>query len=139
MGLPQDMRDTFVSWAMQLLHSNSREAMGEAMQKITAYLKQAIAEKKANPDDGVVSLIAHAAPDGVPLSDKEIFGFVCFLFIGGLDTVFATLNNIWLYLARNPANVQEIIDRPQDIDRIVEELLRRWSVTFSGRDRKSVV
>lgn len=133
MGLPQEMRDTFVSWAMELLHSNDRAIMGGAMQKITAYLKEAIAEKKANPDDGVVSLIAHAAPDGVPLSDKEIFGFVCFLFIGGLDTVFATLNNIWLWLAQNPAKVQEIINRPQDIDKIVEELLRRWSVTFSGR------
>ncbi|MAC57108.1 MAG: cytochrome [Novosphingobium sp.] len=134
MGLPQDMRDTFVSWAMELLHSNDRERMGAAMMSITEYLKDAIAEKKANPDDGVVSLIAHAAPDGVPLSDKEIFGFVCFLFIGGLDTVFATLNNIWLYLARNPAKVQEIAERmDNDIDRIVEELLRRWSVTFSGR------
>ncbi|KHK93101.1 cytochrome P450 [Novosphingobium malaysiense] len=133
MGLPQDMRDTFVSWAMELLHSNDRERMGAAMVSITEYLKDAIAEKKANPDDGVVSLIAHAAPDGVPLSDKEIFGFVCFLFIGGLDTVFATLNNIWLWLAENPDRVQEIIDRPQDIDRVVEELLRRWSVTFSGR------
>lgn len=133
MGLPQDMRDTFVSWAVQLLHSNDRGQMAEAMRKITAYLKQAIAEKKAHPDEGVVSLIANAAPDGVPLSDKEIFGFVCFLFIGGLDTVFATLNCIWMYLAQNPDKVKEIIDRPQDIDRIVEELLRRWSVTFSGR------
>jgi len=133
MGLPQDMRDTFVSWAVQLLHSNSREEMGAAMEKITVYLKGAIAEKKANPDSGVVSLIANAAPDGKPLSDKEIFGFVCFLFIGGLDTVFATLNNIWMWLAQNPAKVQEIIDRPDDIDKVVEELLRRWSVTFSGR------
>ena len=133
MGLPQDMRDTFVDWAVKLLHSNDRAIMADSMQKITAYLKGAIAEKKANPDDGVVSLIANAAPDGVPLSDKEIFGFVCFLFIGGLDTVFATLNNIWMYLAQHPEKRQEIIDRPQDIDKIVEELLRRWSVTFSGR------
>lgn len=133
MGLPQDMRDTFVSWAMDLLHSNDRATMGRAMQDITAYLKDAIAEKKTKPNDGVVSLIAHAAPDGMPLSDKEVFGFVCFLFIAGLDTVFATLNNIWTYLAQNPDKVQEIIDRPQDIDKIVEELLRRWSVTFSGR------
>lgn len=133
MGLPQSMRDTFVSWAMDLLHSNDRAIMGQAMHSITTYLKEAIAEKKANPDDGVVSLIAHSAPGGVPLSEKEIFGFVCFLFIGGLDTVFATLNNIWLYLAQNPGIRREIIDRPQDIDKVVEELLRRWSVTFSGR------
>ncbi|TCM19562.1 cytochrome P450 [Novosphingobium sp. PhB165] len=133
MGLPQDMRDTFVSWAMELLHSNDRAIMGGAMQKITAYLKEAIAEKQANPDDGVVSRIAHAQVDGALMSEKEIFGFVCFLFIAGLDTVFATLNNIWAWLAENPEKRQEIIDRPQDIDKIVEELLRRWSVTFSGR------
>ena len=133
MGLPQDMRDTFVDWAVQLLHSNDRAQMADAMTKITAYIKSAIAGKKSNPDDGVVSLIANAEIDGTPLSDKEIFGFVVFLFIGGLDTVFATLNNIWLWLAENPDRCQEIIDRPEDIDKIVEELLRRWSVTFSGR------
>ena len=133
MGLPQDMRDTFVEWAVDLLHANDRETMGRAMKNIVSYIKQAIAEKQAHPDDGIVSRIAHAAPDGKPLSDKEIFGFVVFLFIGGLDTVFATLNNIWLWLANNPERCQEIINRPKDIDNIVEELLRRWSVTFSGR------
>ena len=133
MGLPQDMRDTFVSWAMELLHSNDRSRMQASMDAITAHLKGAIAEKKANPDDGVVSLIAHAQIDGRPLSDKEVFGFVCFLFIGGLDTVFATLNNIWLYLAQNPDKVKEIIANPDNITAQVEELLRVWSVTFSGR------
>ena len=133
MGLPQAMRDTFVAWAMALLHSNDRAIMGETMGKITAYLKSAIAEKKAQPDDGVVSLIAHAAPGGVPLSDKEVFGFVCFLFIGGLDTVFASMNNIWLYLAQNPAKVREMIADPGNINAQLEELLRVWSVTFSGR------
>ena len=133
MGLPQNMRDTFVEWAIDLLHANDRETMGRAMQNIVAYIKSAIADKQAHPDEGLVSRIAHATPDGKPLSEKEIFGFVMFLFIAGLDTVFATMNNMWLWLAQNPDRVQEIIDRPDDIDKIVEELLRRWSVTFSGR------
>lgn len=133
MGLPQEMRDTFVQWAVDLLHSQDRATMGKAMKLITAYIKQVIAEKKSKPDEGVVSRIAHAAPDGIPLSDKEVFGFVIFLFIGGLDTVFATLNNIWLWLAQNPGRCAEIIARPGDMNAIVEELLRRWSVTFSGR------
>jgi len=133
MGLPQNMRDTFVTWAIDLLHAHDRETMGSAMKSIVAYLKESIAEKKAHPDEGVISRIVHAAPDGKPLSDKEVFGFVIFLFIAGLDTVFATLNNIWLWLAQNPARCKEIIARPNDIDNIVEELLRRWSVTFSGR------
>jgi cytochrome P450 len=67
------------------------------------------------------------------MSAPEIFGFVIFLFIGGLDTVFATLNNIWLWLARNPDRCREIVAEPDNINLQIEELLRVFSVTFSGR------
>ncbi|MBW8783283.1 MAG: cytochrome P450 [Novosphingobium sp.] len=133
MGLPLDMCPTFVSWAIELLHSNDRAIMGESLRKISEYLKVAIADKQAHPDDKVISRIVHAAPNGEPLSEKEIFGFAVFLFIAGLDTVFATLNNIWLYLAENPDKRQELIDDPENITAQTEELLRVFSVTFSGR------
>jgi cytochrome P450 len=133
MGLPRDMCDTFVSWAMALLHSNDRAIMGQTLQTIGDYLKTAIADKQVNPDDGLVSRIVHAEIDGKPISEKEAFGFATFLFIAGLDTVFATLNNMWLWLARNPERRQEIIDNPENINAHVEELLRVFSVTFSGR------
>ena len=133
MGLPQEKRDTFVKWAVDLLHSNDRTIMAEAMRVISAYLKEVIAEKTKNPDEHVISRIVHATVDGRPMSPPEIFGFVVFLFIGGLDTVFATLNNIWLWLARNPERRQEMINDPANINAQVEELLRAWSVTFSGR------
>ena len=133
MGLPQEKRDTFVKWAVDLLHSNDRAIMAESMRLISAYLKEVIAEKTKNPDDHVISRIVHATVDGRPMSPPEIFGFVVFLFIGGLDTVFATLNNIWLWLARNPERRQEMINDPANINAQVEELLRAWSVTFSGR------
>ena len=133
MGLPQDMRDTFVSWADVMIHSQDHAEVAEAFGKAMVYLRGAIADKKVHPDKGVVSLIAHAEINGRKLSDKEVFGFVTFLWIGGLDTVYATLNNIWLWLAQNPDRVDEIIARPDDIDKVVEELLRRFSVTFSQR------
>jgi cytochrome P450 len=133
MGLPRNMSETFVSWAMALLHSNDRAIMGETLQTIGDYLKTAIAEKEANPDDGLVSRIVHAEIDGNKISEKEAYGFVVFLFIAGLDTVFATLNNMWVWLANNPDRRQEIIDNPDNINAQVEELLRVRSVTFSGR------
>lgn len=133
MGLPQEKRDTFVQWAVDLLHSQDRATMAEAMRVISAYLKQVIAEKTEKPDDKVISRIVHATVDGRPMTPPEIFGFVIFLFIGGLDTVFATLNNMWLWLANNPERRREMINDPGNITAQVEELLRRWSVTFSGR------
>jgi cytochrome P450 len=133
MGLPRDMCDTFVKWAMALLHSNDRAIMGQSLKSIGDYLKTAIIDKTANPDDGLVSRIVHAEVDGKKLSEREIHGFVVFLFIAGLDTVFATLNLMWVWLAQNPARRQEIIDNPDNITAQVEELLRVHSVTFSGR------
>lgn len=144
MGLPQAMRDTFVDWAVGLLHSTTREGMAAAFNQIVAYIKQAIAEKRANPDDKVVSRIVHGEIDGRVMSEKESFGFVLFLFIAGLDTVFATMNNMWLWLAENPSRRHEIrqrvIDSPQDMNAVTEELLRMWAVTFSGRSlRKDLI
>ena len=133
MGLPHDMCDTFVEWAIALLHSNDRQIMGDTLKLIVAYLKQSIIDKQAHPDDGLISRIVHAKIDGELLSERENIGFVTFLFIAGLDTVFATLNNIWLWLAENPERRQEIINDPENINAQVEELLRVHSVTFSGR------
>ncbi len=133
MGLPQEKRDIFVKWAMELLHSNDRQIMGQAMHSISTYLKEAIAEKTANPDDKVISRIIQAKVDGRAMTDPEIFGFVTFLFIGGLDTVFATLNNIWVWLGQNPERVKEMVADPDNINNQVEELLRVFAVTFSGR------
>lgn len=133
MGLPQDMRDTFVKWAMGLLHSQDRAIAGTCMRETCAYLKEVIREKTSKPDGGVLSAIVHGRPGGEPLSAQEIFGFTFFLFIAGLDTVFATLNNMFLWLAQNPDRRKEIIDNPGNIAAQVEELLRVFSVTFSGR------
>ena len=103
------------------------------MRETCAYLQTVIKDKAQRPDSGAVSAIVQGKKDGEPLSGPEIFGFVFFLFIAGLDTVFATLNNVFLWLAQNPQRRQEIIDRPGDIAAIVEELLRVFTVTFSGR------
>jgi cytochrome P450 len=133
MGLPQDMRDTFVGWAMGLLHAQDRKIAEQCMREAVAYLKTAIAEKKHKPDDSVLSAIVHGKADGEVLTGQEVFGFTFFLFIAGLDTVFATLNNVFAWLAQNPDRRREIISNPENIGGTVEELLRVFSVTFSGR------
>jgi cytochrome P450 len=133
MGLPQQMRDTFVGWAMGLLHAQDRNIAQKCMHETVAYLRKAIQEKTQQRDEGLLSAIVHGQKDGEPLTAQEIFGFTFFLFIAGLDTVFATLNNAFLWLAQNPERRQEIIANPDNIDRTAEELLRVYSVTFSGR------
>ena len=133
MALPRDMMDEFVRWAMGLLHAQDRELAVKVMGEVTEYLGSVIKEKALQPDGGAVSAIVHGRPGGEKMSPKETFGFVFFLFIAGLDTVFATLNNIFVWLAENPERRAEIIATPENINNVVEELLRVYTVTFSGR------
>jgi cytochrome P450 len=133
MGLPQQMRDTFVGWAVGLLHAQDRKIAESCMRETVAYLHTVIEEKTRTPDEGLLSAIVHGKPEGEPLTAQEIFGFTFFLFIAGLDTVFATLNNVFLWLAHNPDRRRAILANPDNIDRTVDELLRVYSVTFSGR------
>ena len=133
MGLPRSMMDTFVRWAMGLLHAQNKQIAQQCMNEVTEYLQSVIKEKAAKPDGGAVSAIVNGKPGGEPMTPKEIFGFVFFLFIAGLDTVFATLNNVFVWLAENPDRRREIASTPDNIDSVVEELLRVFTVTFSGR------
>jgi cytochrome P450 len=133
MGLPQSMRDTFVRWAMGLLHSQDRAVAGTCMRETVAYLEGVIQEKMAKPDDGAISAIIRGKRGDEPMTEREIFGFTFFLFIAGLDTVFATLNNVFVWLANHPERRKEIADHPENIVGVVEELLRVFSVTFAGR------
>ena len=133
MGLPRSMMDEFVRWAMGLLHAQDRQVAKQSMDEVTEYLNRVIREKAMHPDGLLVSAIVNGKPGGEEMTPREIFGFVFFIFIAGLDTVFATLNNVFVWLAENPDRRREIAETPDNIANVVEELLRVFSVTFSGR------
>lgn len=133
MGLPLAMTDTFVKWVVSLIAFAERDKAVQIMAEIEEYLLSVIEEKRAHPDEGAISRIVHGRIDGKPLKERDIYGFVFFLFIAGIDTVYAALNNTWVWLARNPERRKEMIADPGNIDNQAEELLRIFGVTFSGR------
>jgi cytochrome P450 len=134
MGLPLDKRDLFVRWVVKLIQNLGGPDSEPIMREVEAYLSSVIAEKRESPDSGAISRIVHGQIDGRPLDEREIFGFTFFLFIAGIDTVYAAMNNIWVWLARNPDRRHEMIANPDKIDLQLEELLRVYGVTFSGRE-----
>ena len=133
MGLPLEMTETFVKWVVSLIQFAERDHAVEIMAEIEEYLTSVIEEKRVNPDQGAISQIVHGKIDGEPMKERDVYGFVFFLFIAGIDTVYAALNNTWVWLARNPERRREMIADPENIDSQAEELLRIFGVTFSGR------
>jgi cytochrome P450 len=132
MGLPEEDLPRFYQWRDNTIRpdvepgdmegaARIREETGHA---ISDYFRERIAERRAEPDDTLLSKIVHAQIDGRALDERELLGISHLLLLGGLDTVTATLDCMIEYLATHPEQRQRLVDDPSCIPAAVEELLR---------------
>jgi len=132
MGLPQSDLTTFLRWRDNTIRPDvdpldieaATRIRQETSHAITEYFEQAIAERRANPDDRLLSRIVHGEVDGRPYTQAELLGMCHLLLLGGLDTVTATLDCFIVHLARHPDERRALVDDPQRSASVVEELLR---------------
>lgn len=136
MGFPANQFDQFLAWEWDILHSNDPAKIQASMRGILVYLREFIAEKEASPDDKVVSAIVNGEIDGRPLTDDEKIGIVWFLWLGGLDTVAASIALMFRRMAFQPEIQRAIAADPSLIPSAVEEFLRMHPVVNSGRRAK---
>jgi cytochrome P450 len=91
---------------------------------IYAYFNKVLDQRASEPKEDLVSMFLSAEIEGNRLTREDILD-ICFLFlIAGLDTVGATLDCIFGFLAQNPEYRQQLVDDPSSIPSAIEELLR---------------
>jgi cytochrome P450 len=110
--------------------------MQAALRSVLEYLRGFIAEKEASPDEHLVSSIVHGKIEGRPLTEDEKIGTVWFLWLGGLDTVAATIAQMFRRMALQPELQERIRDNPGIINSAVEEFLRTQPILSSARTAK---
>ncbi|HEY6533419.1 MAG TPA: cytochrome P450 [Acidimicrobiales bacterium] len=92
--------------------------------EIFAYFGDALDAREQQRTDDVLSDLLDAEIDGRPLTRDELLE-ICFpLLLGGLDTVSATLDCFFAYLAEHPDHRRQIVDDPSIVRGAVEELFR---------------
>ena len=105
---------------------------GERGVEFQHHIHATIQEKRAQPDDSVISFLANDARfDGArPLTDAEIIGMADHLYIGGNETTtFAMASGLWLLLSRPDVHAAVLADRRRVGD-FVEEVLRLEAPTM---------
>lgn len=133
MGFPKEMFDDFLEWEWNILHSGSLEKMQWALKSVLDFLRGFIAEKEKNPDQFLTSSIVHGKINGQPLTEEEKIGMVWFLWLGGLDTVAATIAQMYRRMALQPEIQTMIRNDPSLINGAVEEFFRTQPILSSGR------
>ena len=99
--------------------------------RIYEYFERVLDEREVEPQDDLLTRFLSAEVDGVPLTRHEILD-ICYLFlIAGLDTVSATLECMFAYLAQNPEARARLSQEPESVHTAVEEMLR-WETPVPG-------
>ena len=136
MGFPASMFDQFLDWEWNILHANDRQKTMAALRGVLAFLRGFIAQKEANPDEHLVSSIVHGSIEGRPPTEEEKIGMVWFLWLGGLDTVAATISQMFRRMALEPGIQQTLRADPSLTQPAVEEFLRTQPILSSVRTAK---
>jgi cytochrome P450 len=133
MGLPLEEMPRFLDWEEGLLRGSTLEARVSAAANIKQYLTDLIADRRGKPTSDLVSFAVTARIDDRPLSDDAVMGICYLLFVGGLDTVAATLGFTFRELAFTPELQRELRADSGIIPDAVEEFVRAFGVVTTSR------
>jgi cytochrome P450 len=135
LGLPLDELDRFLAMKDGIIrpdhvtgtHYGAKEAQAHQQKVADAtyeYFEMVLDEREKERRDDLLSRFLDAEVEGDRLSRNDILD-ICFLFlIAGLDTVTATLDCMYSFLAQNPAHRRQLVEEPALIPNAIEEMLR---------------
>jgi cytochrome P450 len=146
LGVPLADRDMFTDWGRTLAiigldlprSTQEVEELQEASDGLTNYISQLLAERKRNPQEDLLSILAAAESEGDKLTDREIIATASFLLIAGFETTVNLLSVGTLVLLENRDQLSQAAENQNLIPNLVEEALRVVSpVQYTARTADS--
>ncbi|HTI72949.1 MAG TPA: cytochrome P450 [Candidatus Limnocylindria bacterium] len=149
-GIPADDWPRFKRWSDGILklsyaRSGGQEAQdaGREFRAVTAemspYLEEMIRQRRAAPQNDLLTRLIESEVDGERLSHGEILGFFQLLIVGGQETTTNLLNNAILCFVENPDQLALLRRTPELLPSAIEEVLRyrsplQWVMRTPRRD-----
>ncbi len=137
LGLPVSRLDEFIALKDGIIRPPAKDAAeritmaNETGQKIYAILEEVTTQRTAEPQDDLISDLLSAEVDGERLTVEDVIDICYLFFLAGLDTVTASLDCMFAFLAGHPEHRQQLVDDPSLIPPAIEEMLR-WESPVQG-------
>ena len=103
MGLPRQDYLRFQRLSIELLNVVYDWDRGIAASvSLKSYLTEILAERRRNPQDDLISMLAESEIDGARLTDDEIFAFLLLILPAGVETTYRASGNLLVALLTEP-------------------------------------
>lgn len=133
LGIPAELREDFKRWSDALVSGDEEmteaemQALFQEVEGMFGYFSQVLSERRAHPQNDLVSALLAAEVDGQRLSDLELLGFCGLLLVAGNETTTNLIGNLLLCLDENPGVVERLRANRALVPGAVEEALRYYS------------
>jgi cytochrome P450 len=132
MGLPLSDENRLGEWssniALTLFHDYSAESRFEkteqSIREFADYVREVVRERKAEPQDDLITYLNEAEADGETLSEDEVVATAIGLLFAGHETTTKLITNGILELLRHPDQLEMLRENPAIASKAVEEILR---------------
>ena len=146
-GIRKEDRERFHQWSDAMIAGDGNfdkpdivAAAGQAFAEYTAYIREILDDRRANPQDDLASILVGADSDGLlnqkmgrdendprareEVENEELVMFMVLLLVAGNETTRNGISGGMQCLIENPEARQRLIDDPSLIPQAVEEMLR---------------
>ena len=132
-GVPRDDWSRLFRWTQESAGSTDPEyqhgssasdAMRAAIGAMNAYFMELVAERRLEPRDDIVSVLAAAEIDARPLPDFELLSYLSLLVVAGNETTRNAASGGLLALVENPEQWARLRADPGLVPTAVEEVVR---------------
>jgi cytochrome P450 len=106
-----------------------RERSMKAVVEMNAILKPLIAQRRAQPQDDLISTLMKTPIDEHLMDDDDICVLVRFLYLAGSDTTGLTLGNCMQVFLRDRTLYGDLLAHPEKREAAIDEAIRLYSVT----------
>lgn len=135
LGLPESDLPAFYRRAVEITNMASEIERGfAASQWLYGYLEPVVEDRRAEPQEDLISLLAHGELDGQRLTNDEIIAFCRLLLPAGAETTYRAASNMMVGLLTNPDQLGAVRADRSLVTAAVEEALR-WETPLLGISR----
>ncbi|TWP53566.1 cytochrome P450 [Lentzea tibetensis] len=140
LGVPAEAQERIRGWAGVLIARTAYTPaeIGAAIKQVDGYLAALIEERRAAPDEALISALIAVNDEGGHLSPSELVSNVQLLLIAGHETTVSQIGNSLVTLFQHPAQWELLRSDPALLPQAVDELLRHSRLTSATMPRVAV-
>jgi len=139
LGVPSEDSGLFLRRSIEMISIAVNVERGlAASAALRDYLAPIVEERRRDPKDDLISVLATAEIDGVRLPDENIYGFLRLLLPAGAETTYRLLGNLLIGLLTNPDQLDELKTNRDLMPHAIEEALR-WEAPVQQTAREVMV